>query len=250
MQGLNLEEWFAADYWEFTACVEEYGADEDAYRNKCDFYDTYDNAFEQCGWDGDCNANDTFFMDYPTGRVEEVATIDLDGETAPIDQLEVIGHDLENEIGQLADKVGDAVAHPMGPATYSFYFDQDAVNAWLDKEAQMYGQLHSMYEAEMQAYMDKVAAVTEEHAPKFAEIDELMKLQVDDTLFDLNHWFEDNFSMEYADECSALSLAAKVENRQSKGASNTDILMYAGTAIASLGVFAWTFKQINDKRKN
>ena len=45
--------------------------------------------------------------------------------------------------------------------------------------------------------------------------------------------------MEYANEVSAISLAAKLEDHHSKAPTNSDIWMYAGAAVASLGVFAW-----------
>jgi len=123
------------------------------------------------------------------------------------------------------------------------------INAWIDKEVQMFSTLNRMYTSTMEEYLAALEVVNQEHAPKFAELDELFKNQVDDTLFDVNHYFHDNFSMEYPEEVSALSLAAKVESQhiQSK-ISNTDILMYAGVAVASLAVAAWQFKQAISKK--
>ena len=43
---------------------------------------------------------------------------------------------------------------PMGPVTYSIYWDQDAVNSWWEKEANMFGIINRMYESQMNDYME------------------------------------------------------------------------------------------------
>ena len=69
LQGLNLEEWFAADWEKFSDCVEEHGYTEKAYRETCNYYDTYDNAFEKCAFEGNCELYGVFMDNYPLGSV-------------------------------------------------------------------------------------------------------------------------------------------------------------------------------------
>ena len=244
------EEWFGADWYAYEACVAEAEFDVEAAKYGCEFYDTYESDFENCVVNYDCTGYDKFMEKYPTGRVEETSTIYFDGEHGSVeDQVHDYEHDLINEITQIEHAVEDKIT-PRGPVTYSLYFDEEAVNAWIDKEFQMFGTLNRMYSSAMEDYMGALAAVSEDHAPKFAELDELFKAQVDDTLFDINHFFYDNFSMEYAEEVSALSLAAKIENRHAQSQiSNTDILMYAGVAVASFVISAWKFSQIAFKKR-
>ena len=54
--------------------------------------------------------------------------------------------------------------------------------------------------------------------------------------------------MEY-DEISAVGLAARVEQKKSP-VTNLDYLMYAGAAIASIGVAAWTCTTFIEQKKN
>ena len=51
---------------------------------------------------------------------------------------------------------------PENPIEFSFYFDPEAVQAWLEKEGRMYDQVGKMYEAEWQNYVDAVTPIWEE----------------------------------------------------------------------------------------
>jgi len=55
--------------------------------------------------------------------------------------------------------------------------------------------------------------------------------------------------MEY-DEISAVGLAARVEQKRESPVTNLDYLMYAGAAIASIGVAAWTCTSFIEQKKN
>lgn len=251
LQEYYPEEWWAADWPAFESCVAENEFTTDAAHSYCNYYDTYAGDFANCMMYAECDGYDSFMERYPSGRVEETTSIYLDGEHGSVDeQVAEIEHDIINEVIQIEHEVEEAIVPRGGPVTYKLYFDEEAVNAWIEKEVHMFSTLNRMYTSAMEDYMAALEAVNVEHAPKFAEIDELAKIQFDDTLFDINHYFYDNFSMESATEVSALSLAAKVESRNAQAkASNTDIFMYAGVAIASLLIAAWQFKQVADFKK-
>jgi len=194
----------------------------------------------------ECSGYDDFMSRHPTGRVEETATVYLDNEHGSVgEQVADAEHDLINEIVQIEHRVEDTVVPRGGPVTYKLYFDEESVNAWIEKEIQMFSTLNRMYSSAMEDYMTALEVVNQEFAPKFAELDEHAKHQFDDTLFDINYYFHDNFSMEYPEEVSALSLAAKLENRHAQSKiSNTDIFMYAWVAVASIAIIVWQFIQM------
>lgn len=199
---------------------------------------------------GNWEKYDEFMMKYPSGEVTETATVYLDEEHGPVsEQLIDAEEDLINELIQIEHAVEDCI-RPMGPVTYSFKFDEEKINAWLENEARMFEIIDNMYQEEMQSYMASWDAINAEHMPKFAEIDERFKKQFDDLIFDASVLFHENFSMEYADEISAIGLAARVEQKHENPVTNTDLLMYAGAAIASLGVAAWTAKGFIETKKN
>lgn len=240
LEAAEYEEWYAADWQKYQECVEEHDFANEAAITTCDWLDTYDNAFEDGTVNGNWEKYDAFMLNYPTGRVEETATVYIDEEHGPVgEQIMDAEEDLIHEIIQIEQRVEDSV-RPMGPVTYSFHFDEEEINSWLENEARMFETINNMYEEQMAMWMSDVEAVNQEHQPKFAEIDERFKSQFDDLIFDASRLFDENFSMDYADEISAIGLAARFESKQESTASNLDYLMYAGAAIASLGVFAWT----------
>jgi len=123
-----------------------------------------------------------------------------------------------------------------GPVLFSFYFDTDLVNNWLDKEANNYDTLGRMYTAEWEAYAERVTPlwqqidqVNQEFDARFRAIDADMEVQLESTFYDIGSWLEDNFA---ADEVSYVSLAAKVETKR----TTSDVMMYSALAIASFAI--------------
>lgn len=75
------------------------------------------------------------------------------------------------------------------------------------------------------------------------EIDELVEEQLNDTVYDMQKYFEENFNMEYA-----TVLSAKITH-QKKDASYSDVMMYATIAVASIAVIALQVKTAIDNKK-
>jgi len=135
-----------------------------------------------------------------------------------------------------------------GPVLFSFYFDPELINNWLDKEAQNYDTLGRMYTAEWENYTERVTplwqqidSVNQEFEPRFQAIDADFENQVESTFYDIGSWLEDNFA---ATEVSYVSLAAKVETKR----SNTDVMMYAAVAIVSLAIVSVLIFKMTQKR--
>ena len=187
LQG-EYDEWYAADWELYQACVAEHDFANEAAITTCDWYDTYDNAFEDGTVNGNWDKYDTFMMNYPTGRVEETATIYLDDEHGPVaDQIIDAEEDLVHEIIQIEGRVEDSLSEamrPSGPVTYSFKYDEQKVNAWLENEMNMFAVIDQMYQEELNAWMQSIEAVNRDHMPRMAEIDERFKRQFDDLIYD------------------------------------------------------------------
>lgn len=74
------------------------------------------------------------------------------------------------------------------------------------------------------------------------DIHRMLENNIHETGFDVERYFQENFSMEHA-----TTLSAKIE-KKSRVASNSDILMYVAVAILSLAVFIWQMKQTLERR--
>ena len=195
LQGAEYEEWYAADWEKFQECVANNDFSNEAAITTCDWHDTYDNAFEDGTVNGNWDKYDAFMEKYPSGKVEETATIYVDGEHGPVgEQIIDAEEDFINEIIQIEDRVEDAV-RPMGPVTYSFHYDEAEINAWLENEARMFEVIGNMYEEEIQKYMASLDAVTQEHNPALAAIDEMFKMQFDDMIYSASQLIGNNFTM-------------------------------------------------------
>ena len=83
----------------------------------------------------------------------------------------------------------------MGPVTYSFHYDEAEINAWLENEARMFEVIGNMYAEEMEKYMASLDAVTQEHNPALAAIDEMFKMQFDDMIYSASQLIGNNFTM-------------------------------------------------------
>lgn len=51
-----------------------------------------------------------------------------------------------------------------GPVTFSFFFDEDKVNNWIEKEARMYSQIDKMYQQTWEAYLGEVGPLFQQVA--------------------------------------------------------------------------------------
>lgn len=134
--------------------------------------------------------------------------------------------EIESELHHAVDEVsGDAV-------TYSFYFDTERVNEWINKEVGNYDLIQRMYEAEIESYWNQIAQFTESHHENMRELDRMTETQVEDTAHDVLSYFEENFSAAHA-----TTLSAKIAG-QKKDSSNSEIMMYIVCALLSLVAIA------------
>lgn len=138
---------------------------------------------------------------------------------------------------------------PERPVLYSFYFNPDDVQAWLEKEGKMYDQIDKMYARqwenmgeELKPIWDDFSSVMEKYDRKFQNINDKHMEQWDDTMNDVGKWLEENF---HAEEMTYVSLSAKVKSNR----STVDTKMFAAAGIAGLAVLAALVYQKSKKEE-
>merc|ERR1712192_141591 len=108
---------------------------EPIYQDTCDWYDTYADDFYTCIWTlgEDCDG----MYSWAVGNTDEA-------------------YWANNADYDYALWLQEIPSTPTGPVTFSFFFDPELVNAWFEKEGQNYEMLGNMYNAEWEAYAERV----------------------------------------------------------------------------------------------
>ena len=150
--------------------------------------------------------------------------------------------ELIDSVEYVADDVGHVIEDLLSspPSTYSFNFDTDMINAWLDKEGRNYETISRMYTQEYEDLQRAVEDLLREHEENIRTIDNHLEEQIESTSHDIEEWLGDNFSME------PLNLSAKVQG-ESKDASTGDIMMYAACAIATMCLIFMNLRNIGKR---
>jgi hypothetical protein len=192
-------------------------------------FDTAQGDFFDCAMNDDCDdACEWIFW-----KIVESEDYEVDDETV---------------IAACTDGSMNLQEMPEHPTIYSFYFDPQAVQAWLEKEGKMYEQVDRMYAKEwenmgnaLEPIFKEFGDVLEEYDGKFKRINEKQVEQLDSTFNDVGRWLEDNFGAEEV----TVSLAAKVRAR--KSTDNTK--MYAAAGIGALALISAFLYQRSKKQE-
>jgi len=196
--------------------VDPYSCWDTVLQDTCDGYDTFGDDFYTCTMTAgaDCQGMINWAINYT-------------------DEAYWLGHDDYD----YATWLYETPEAPTGPVVFSFNFDPNEVNAWLEQQEGLYDAFNTRYTEEWNAYFERVLPIYEQIdgennalAQRLESIDALTEEQLNSTFYDIGSWLEESFS---ADEMY-LSLAAKVE-RNSSQFSN---MMYAGAFIATLAVIS------------
>jgi hypothetical protein len=187
----------------------------------------------------------TWIVDGTQIRGEPLRDVFPEVEEYMLQNYDATGYNLQEKFGMNTMPV---VLQEEVPVTFSFYFDPEAVNAWFEKEGQAYDMLNRMYVAEWENYAEtvtplwqEIAQVNEEFDARFRSIDADLEVQLESSFNDIGAWLEDNFA---AEEVQYVTLAAKVQTKR----SNTDVMMYAAVAMASLAVVSVVLFKMTQKK--
>ena len=105
--------------------------------------------------------------------------------------------DVEYELHHAVDEVSRE------PVTYSFFFDTERVNEWINKEVGNYDLIQRMYEAEIESYWNQVADFTRQHHSNMRDLDRMTEDQLRDTASDVVEHLNENFRTTYGTRLSA-----------------------------------------------
>ena len=146
---LAADEWYLADWWTWYDCVQrnagecQYSNDvegclENVGLNTCNGYDTWNNDFYTCiASEGtDCAGMQEWAIEY-TDEAYWAGAED---------------YDYSLWLAELSPT-------PAGPVVFSFNFDPEEVNNWLNSQDGVYTAFDGRYHDEWMAYVDRVAPI-------------------------------------------------------------------------------------------
>ena len=137
-----------------------------------------------------------------------------------------------------------------GPVTFSFTFDEAAIQEWLEQEGRMYQQIDAMYQSTWEEYVqamvplwENMGAVNEQYKARFDELDVTLQYQIEDTFADAEHWWSDNFT---------ISLAAKIAGKNQSGSNYGMYAAIGATTLAAMFIagLAYRNKKTEDTMTN
>jgi len=254
-QGLNLQdkfglngsplvlqesEWIYADWWTYVGCVQEsaYACQWDSEPYTC----VYDVA------SATCNGFDTWDSDFSECYISEGERCEGLWEWAVqyTDEAYWAGsedYDYSLWLAQIEPT-------PAGPVVFSFDFDPNEVNTWLDDQDGLYELINGRYNNEMMDYVDRIGPLynqinqeTTDLQARLESIDGLTEEQLNSTFYDVGAWLEDNFA---ADEMT-ISLAGKVKPSSS---NSQQYAIYGGSALTLAAVSAIIYAQSKKEDKS
>ena len=125
------------------------------------------------------------------------------------------------------------------PVTFSFHFDEAAIQAYFEQEAGMYEQIDRMYKSTWEDYIadatplwEQVQTVNQYYKGEFERVDQTLETQATQTLADIEHWWNDSFTV----TTHYLSLSAKAMEPKRAKSHYTTYAAIAGTALAATAV--------------
>ena len=126
------------------------------------------------------------------------------------------------------------------PVTFSFTYDEAEIMAYLEQEARMYEHIDAMrtetwedYVADATPIWEQMGIMNQAYKREFERIDETLKLQIEQSAGDVQHWFEDSFTV---------TLAAKLAKKQKTPSTNYGMYAIGATTLAAMLVAGLVYK--------
>ena len=118
------------------------------------------------------------------------------------------------------------------PMTFTFHFDEAAIMEYLEREGRIYEELNTRYTTTWEDYQREMAPLFEQwgvmnqgYKRQFEQIDGTLQAQLEQSAADIQHWFDESFSV---------TLAAKLDRKKHKASTSSSFGMYAAVGATTL----------------
>ena len=126
------------------------------------------------------------------------------------------------------------------PVTFSFTYDEAEIMSYLEQEGRMYEQIDALYRGTWEDYFEDATPLWEQmgmmnqaYKREFEQIDQTLQLQIEQSAGDVQHWFEDSFTV---------TLAAKLAKKQTTPSTNYGMYAIGATTLAAMLVAGLVYK--------